>query len=147
MAANEQKENAAGTQSGKKPESKGGFSPLALVALLLLTLAESGESALVSILFAALMTGAIVYVLYKSISRFAKKRQAAGEAAEKTAHRASGSEYAAPDAHCVVCENTGDDHFARDREQRIKQLDDWLANGLIDKEEYRELKARYEEQP
>lgn len=32
----------------------------------------------------------------------------------------------------------------RDRERRLKQLDDFLKNGIIDKEEYKVLYSRYE---
>ena len=49
-----------------------------------------------------------------------------------------------PDAACVVCDNTGEDHFAHDRAQRIAQLDTFLKNGIIDKAEYRTLRERYE---
>ena len=49
-----------------------------------------------------------------------------------------------PEAYCVSCEASGDDHFVRDRKRRIAQLDDWLKNGLIDREEYRVLKYRFE---
>ena len=49
-----------------------------------------------------------------------------------------------PDAACVVCDNTGVDHFAHDRAQRIAQLDAFLKNGIIDKAEYRALRERYE---
>lgn len=49
-----------------------------------------------------------------------------------------------PDAYCVTCENTGEDHFVRDRRRRIEQLDNWLKNGLIDRQEYLVLKARFE---
>ena len=49
-----------------------------------------------------------------------------------------------PDAACVVCDNTGEDHFAHDTAQRIAQLDDFLKNGIIDKAEYRTLRERYE---
>ena len=49
-----------------------------------------------------------------------------------------------PDAACVVCDNTGEDHFAHDKAQRIAQLDDFLKNGIIDKVEYRLLRERYE---
>ena len=52
--------------------------------------------------------------------------------------------YTKPDAYCVTCENTGEDHFVRDRNRRIAQLDDWLKNGLIDKQEYLVLKRRFE---
>ena len=37
----------------------------------------------------------------------------------------------------------GEDHFERDRRNRIAQLDVWLKNGLIDRKEYSELKKRY----
>ena len=49
-----------------------------------------------------------------------------------------------PDAACVVCDNTGEDHFTHDKAQRIAQLDDFLKNGIIDKAEYRTLRERYE---
>lgn len=38
----------------------------------------------------------------------------------------------------------GEDHFERDRRRRIAQLDDWLKSGLIDRDEYKNLKRRYE---
>ncbi|MBP5239051.1 MAG: hypothetical protein J6Z15_00495, partial [Oscillospiraceae bacterium] len=37
-----------------------------------------------------------------------------------------------PDAPCIVCEHTGEDHLERDKQNRIRQLDDWLKSGLID---------------
>lgn len=49
-----------------------------------------------------------------------------------------------PDAVCVVCDNTGEDHFAHDKAHRIAQLDTFLKNGIIDKAEYRTLRERYE---
>ena len=39
-----------------------------------------------------------------------------------------------------------EDHFQRDKRKRIKQLDEWLKNGLIDRKEYDELKRRYREE-
>ena len=49
-----------------------------------------------------------------------------------------------PDAPCIVCEHTGEDHLERDKQNRIRQLDDWLKTGLIDRNEYRVLKDRFE---
>ena len=49
-----------------------------------------------------------------------------------------------PDAPCIVCEHTGEDHLERDKQNRIRQLDDWLKTGLIDRSEYRVLKDRFE---
>lgn len=52
--------------------------------------------------------------------------------------------FTAPEASCIVCDHTGEDHFQRDKANRIAQLGEWLKNGLIDKEEYKVLLARYE---
>ena len=53
-------------------------------------------------------------------------------------------DFSAPEAPCIVCEQTGEDHFQRDKARRIAQLGEWLKIGLIDREEYRVLKDRYE---
>ena len=58
----------------------------------------------------------------------------------KSAHR----DYAKPEAYCVSCELSGEDHFVRDRQRRIAQLDEWLKNGLIDRQEYLVLKRRFQ---
>lgn len=41
-------------------------------------------------------------------------------------------------------EFSAEENFVRDRQRRISQLDDFLKNGLIDKEEYRILLSHYE---
>lgn len=68
----------------------------------------------------------------------AMKRQT--PSAARSAHR----DFSAPEAPCIVCEQTGDDHFQRDKARRLAQLDDWLKIGLIDRDEYRVLRYRYE---
>ena len=49
-----------------------------------------------------------------------------------------------PEAPCIVCDHTGEDHFQRDKARRLAQLDDWLKIGLIDRNEYRVMRDRYE---
>lgn len=56
----------------------------------------------------------------------------------------AGRDFSPPAAPCIVCENTGADHFQRDKARRIAQLDDWLKIGIIDRDEYRVLKDRYQ---
>ena len=60
------------------------------------------------------------------------------------ASRSAKRDFRAPEAPCIVCEQTGEDHFQRDKARRIAQLEDWLKIGLIDRAEYRVLKDRYE---
>ncbi len=64
--------------------------------------------------------------------------------AASAAARSAQRDFRAPEAPCIVCEQTGEDHFQRDKARRIAQLDDWLKNGIIDREEYRVMKDRYQ---
>lgn len=52
--------------------------------------------------------------------------------------------FTAPEPSCVVCDHTGEDHFVHDKKQRLAQLDEWLKNGIVDREEYKVMKSRYE---
>jgi hypothetical protein len=92
----------------------------------------------------AVVLGVFLFVLIRGLSA-AIRRQAESAPTEKPRSRHTASqEFPVPDAHCVVCETTGEDHFARDKILRIQQLDDWLKNGLIDRAEYKVLKDRFE---
>ena len=44
----------------------------------------------------------------------------------------------------VYSEGIQEENEIRDRERRLRQLDDFYKNGIIDKEEYRVLRQRYE---
>lgn len=111
----------------------------AIVLLALITAAEnSGSIAAVFVLFTLVFCAAVVIAAVRK----AKKQQKPGETDKPL--RSYTTHEDVPDAHCVVCENTGDDHFARDKARRIAQLDDFLKNGIIDKAEYRKLRERFE---
>ena len=100
-------------------------------------------------LFALLLVILILVLLIKA----AKKKRVEGVADTDRTGRVSAAvrrrdprekSFTGPDPYCVVCDHTGEDHFQHDKTQRIKQLEDWLKNGLIDREEYKVLKHRYE---
>ena len=84
----------------------------------------------------------IVAVAKRKVAAKSDKAPTPAPAAQRRDPRTAS--FTKPDAHCVSCELSGDDHFARDRQQRIRQLDEWLKNGIIDREEYRQLKQRYQ---
>ena len=106
-----------------------------------------------------LIVGALLLIalLIGRLKAVRKKARAETETRRPTANSSAGRTTAAkqrpdprsrsftpPEPSCIVCDHTGEDHFAHDRAQRIAQLDEWLKNGLIDKEEYRVLQSRYE---
>ena len=98
--------------------------------------------------FAVVLPVVMLVFLVAIIRTVARAAQGQKTAAPEKPHRhsaAASREFPVPEAHCVVCETTGEDHFARDKALRIRQLDEWLKNGLIDRAEYKVLKERYEQ--
>ena len=110
-------------------------------------------------LFPLLVAGALLLIalLIGRLTAARKKAKAETEARRPTTNASAGRTAAAkqrpdprtrsftpPEPSCIVCDHTGEDHFARDKAQRIAQLDEWLKNGLVDREEYRVLRDRYE---
>ncbi len=91
----------------------------------------------------------VLAVVFLVISSAVKKSVAAGGASPVVRHGSDGhphsprENFPSPDAYCLVCDQTNTDHFERDRQRRLRQLDYWLSIGLIDRKEYRTLKDRY----
>ena len=83
-----------------------------------------------------------------------------GKAAVKAKTEEKSSSRRSDDGYCKTCsddfeynnrqneynENSAEQNFIRDKQRRIRQLDDFLKNGLIDKNEYLKLRSRYEKQ-
>ena len=166
------RQNAQRTERNKKKSRKGGWWWLVIVIVVAftqmadtldlsglqrlwwryrVTLLRHGVTFNPAILLLAVLV--LLIILIYALCAALKKRRA-----EKNKPAASGRTSAAvqrrdprtasftrPEPTCIVCDHTGEDHFQHDKEQRIRQLDDWLKNGLVDKDEYRVLKARYEQ--
>lgn len=143
-------------KSGKKLS---GSTIWILVAVVIGLITGLSDSDLDSDSILAVVVGLIVVAVPSLLLGALGKRKASSERPARRAARADAREstqsaarrpdpreksFSAPDPYCVVCDHTGEDHFARDKAQRLAQLDDWLKNGLIDKAEYRALKEKYE---
>ena len=96
----------------------------------------------------------IVIVAVVLILRKAVKRHAEGNGQSSAAARTSAAvqrldprskSFTRPETYCALHDHSGEDYLAHDKARRIAQLDEWLKNGLIERDEYRILKARYEQ--
>lgn len=148
----------------QKKEMKGSAVSVIIAAIIIINLISGMMAGEVSDEVFVIVPLAIIVIAAVTILRAAKKAAAGKKADAGSPARAQSArerqqpgirlhashpavtrnDYSAPDPYCVVCDQTGEDHFQRDRAQRIAQLDEWLKNGLIDKAEYRALKERYE---
>lgn len=132
-----------------------------LVIFLINRLADSHGRVSIPVLFAIAVIGIVILTTVFGNSRRKHQEEIKGKSAEARPqpkvelHRPVPSmqrrepvtarrEYTKPDAYCVSCELSGEDHFMRDRQRRIAQLDEWLKNGLIDRQEYLVLKRRFQ---
>lgn len=108
-------------------------------------------------LLPVIAVGILVLIAFLITAAKSAQKKRAAEAPRTSANASAGRTSAAthrpdprtrsftpPEPSCIVCDHTGEDHFVRDKRQRIAQLDEWLKNGLIDRDEYRVLKDRYE---
>lgn len=103
---------------------------------------DFGSSRMMTLLIVA---AAVILVALVAVKVVKKSREERGESASAI-HRPDPrtKSFSQPDPYCVVCDHTGEDHFQRDKQQRLRQLDEWLKIGLIDREEYRVLKDRFQ---
>ena len=101
--------------------------------------------AVIGILVVSAIIAGVVYAMKKKAGSGSPVAERSGRVSAAVQRRDPRSRsFTQPEAYCVVCDHTGEDHFQRDKARRIAQLDDWLKNGLIDRAEYQVLKHRYE---
>ncbi|MBR4550487.1 MAG: hypothetical protein IKO83_11315 [Oscillospiraceae bacterium] len=103
--------------------------------------------------FLPILVGIVGLVIIGAIlSAAARRRAEAGDRRPASARTSAAAQrrdprtksFTKPEAYCVSCDFSGEDHFRHDREQRIRQLDEWLKNGLIDRAEYKVLLDRFQ---
>ena len=122
---------------------------IAAAVMILLSASNNLSGTGVSILiFLVPVLGIVVFFgIFRLLAKSAEKTKAETK-------RSSPKE----DAYCKTCsdefvynnrqveynEFSAEENFVRDRQRRMRQLDDFLKNGLIDKNEYMVLRSRYE---
>ncbi|MBR4579387.1 MAG: hypothetical protein IKO22_07265 [Oscillospiraceae bacterium] len=148
--------NTNESNSRKKKKASPGIAVFFIIMLVASLMEElprgSGMAALIPLIAAVVIIASIFTVV-----RTAAKKAAAGKstaprpamnpAVRSAAHPVSRTPARAnlsgPDAYCLVCDQTGVDHFERDRQRRLRQLDYWLSIGLIERKEYNLLREKY----
>ena len=127
-------------QRERKNKSNGTLGIAVVAVLALLEFVGSGAAGITSLIVVLLLLGvggfAIAYLLGKKMKGAKTGSVYHAERGREMAKRMFMRE--AMDEEAVKCAHP------RGREKYIHQLDNFLANGLIDKSEYRVLKERYE---
>ncbi len=118
---------------------------IAIIAFYLISqmAAVGGAEAVILIITIAISVLA-VYIAFK----VGKKRMAQGNAEPKKSRedycKTCSDEFVYNNRQIEYNEFSAEEHFVRDRQRRMRQLDDFLKNGLIDKTEYMVLRSHYE---
>lgn len=139
-------------QSSKNNQSGGGKGILIALGFIILmnVIGAGGGSAILFILAIALII-AVVIIAVKAGKKAAQKKTAESSPVQWTRPDNDRRQNAPKPAErpvytpqVVYNENASAENFQRDRQRRIAQLDGFLKNGIIDKEEYKVLLSRYE---
>ena len=134
--------------NNNKKKGKGYLAPAVILFALLSVIGEIGEMVRPEALIAVLVGAVILVVILATVNAVkkhsggvtaARSSAPARSAARPTAHTAArpasrGVERAEEAVHC---------HHSTGKQKYLEQLDTFLANGIIDKAEYRLLKERY----
>ena len=131
------------SSNNNKKKGKGYLAPAVILFALLSVIGEIGEMERPEALIAVLVGAVILVVILATVNAVKKHseksgtpvRTAARPAARTAARPASGGAERAEEAvHC---------HHSTGKQKYLEQLDGFLANGIIDKAEYRLMKERY----
>ena len=125
------------TQNKKQNEKKGGSGVLGLiilVGLLISSNADLGDFPAAFILFIVVIVGFVIVSAAKKSKKDGAKERTPGQRSAPARRSALGSEHAEQAVHC---------HHSTGKQKYLEQLDSFLANGIIDRAEYRLLKERY----
>ena len=129
--------------NNNKKKRKGYLAPAVILFALLSVIGEIGEMERPEALIAVLVGAVILIAILATVSALKKHSEKAGTpvrtsarpAARTAARTASGGAERAEEAvHC---------HHSTGKQKYLEQLDGFLANGIIDKAEYRLMKERY----
>ena len=135
--------NLQNNNNNNKKKGKGYLAPAVILFALLSVIGEIGEMERPEALIAVLVGAVILVVILATVGAVKKHseksgtpvRSAARPAARTAARPASGGAERAEEAvHC---------HHSTGKQKYLEQLDGFLANGIIDKAEYRLMKERY----
>ena len=135
-------------QNSKKNQSGGGKGILiALGFIILMNVIGAGGGSAILVILAIVLIVAVAVIGLKA-GKKAIKQKTEDQAPVQWKRPGSDLPQNAPrpvsSTQIVYNENASAENFQRDRQRRIAQLDDFLKNGIIDKEEYKVLLSRYE---
>jgi len=139
----------------RKDKKSSLISAVAGIAILLLSLAGSEEGLIVLVI---LLIIAAISAFFIAMKKFGVSKVSVNNSFTKITNLKSLFESAAwnkdvPQEDRFVSrrqevvkfdENAAENNFIRDRERRLKQLEVFLKNGIIEKDEYLLLRKRYE---
>ena len=122
---------------GRNNKSKNQSGALVYVAVFMLLMAISGaaEGGLVALIIGVIVIGVLVYLGFYFGKKYLKNKQ------ERTARPRRS--YTSHQNHKPRAYNPGEIRDL-DNVRRLRQLDSFLENGLIDRKEYNVLRAKYE---
>ena len=124
------------TSNNKKPAKKGGIVPLLVVlAIAFSAVGELDEDALIPIVGVAVFIAVIAVIVSMTVK--AVKKNTPASAARRTAPARPAVRAGRGTEEAIHCQHKSG------KQKYLDQLDSFLANGIIDRAEYRTLRERY----
>ena len=127
-----------------KKKSKPGLGIIIIGIYLLLNLVNIAGTELMTGIIAIAVILLITFLFFKAGKKKIKQNTTVFQNKQDNMCKTCSDEFVYNNRQAEYNEYSAEENFVRDRQRRLRQLDDFLKNGLIDKKEYMVLRSHYD---
>ena len=127
-----------------KKKSNPGLGIIIIGIYLLLNLANIAGTELMTGIIAIAVIMLITFLFFKAGKKKIKQNTTVFQNKQDNMCKTCSDEFVYNNRQAEYNEYSAEENFVRDRQRRLRQLDDFLKNGLIDKKEYMVLRSHYD---
>ena len=127
-----------------KKKSNPGLGIIIIGIYLLLNLVNIAGTELMTGIIAIAVFMLITFLFFKAGKKKFKQNTTVFQNKQDNMCKTCSDEFVYNNRQAEYNEYSAEENFVRDRQRRLRQLDDFLKNGLIDKKEYMVLRSHYD---
>ena len=127
-----------------KKKSNPGLGIIIIGIYLLLNLVNIAGTELMTGIIAIAVFMLITFLFFKAGKKKIKQNTTVFQNKQDNMCKTCSDEFVYNNRQAEYNEYSAEENFVRDRQRRLRQLDDFLKNGLIDKKEYMVLRSHYD---
>ena len=132
------------SRKNEKKKSKPSLGLVIIGIYFLLSMASVADPGVLVAIIAIAVILLIIFLYFKAGKKKIKQSNTVFQNKQDDMCKTCSDEFVYNNRQAEYNEYSVEENFVRDRQRRLKQLDDFLKNGLIDRNEYMVLRSHYD---